>query len=68
MLNESRIREGGNEVVHQKPEAPTKLHPAWDEFVRYCADLEYGEIEKLRIQNGLPVLAELTRKKVKFGL
>lgn len=42
------------------------LHPAWQEFVTFCEQLEFGEIERLKIQNGLPVAAELTRKKVKF--
>lgn len=43
------------------------LHPAWRAFVCYCAELQHGEIEVLKIQDGLPVLAEVTRKKVKFG-
>jgi len=43
------------------------LHPAWRAFIRYCAELEHGEIEQLKIQDGLPVLAEITTKKVKFG-
>ena len=42
------------------------LHPAWRNFVRYCAELRYGEIDRLSIQDGLPVLAEMTTKKVKF--
>ena len=42
------------------------LPPAWREFIRFCRDLRYGEIERLSIQDGLPVLAELTKKKVKF--
>ena len=42
------------------------LHPAWSAFVRYCSELQHGEIEILKIQDGLPVLAEVTRKKVKF--
>lgn len=42
------------------------LHPAWHAFVRYCADLKHGEIEILKIQDGIPVIAELTRQKVKF--
>jgi hypothetical protein len=42
------------------------LHPAWGEFIRFCADLRYGDIERLSIQDGLPVLAEMTKKKVKF--
>lgn len=43
------------------------LHPAWRAFLRFCAELRYGEIERLSIQDGLPVLAEVTKRKVKFG-
>ena len=43
------------------------LHPAWHDFVRFCEKLCHGDIERLKIQDGLPVLAELTTKKVKFG-
>jgi hypothetical protein len=42
------------------------LPPAWREFIRFCRDLRHGEIERLSIQDGLPVLAEVTTKKVKF--
>jgi hypothetical protein len=45
----------------------TALHPAWRAFLRFCADLQHGEIERLRIQDGLPVLAEVVRKKIKFA-
>ncbi len=45
---------------------PLMLHPAWLAFVRFCAELKYGEIERLSIQDGLPVLAETTKKKIKF--
>ena len=43
------------------------LPAAWREFIRYCRDLRYGEIERLSIQDGLPVLAEVTKKKIKFN-
>jgi hypothetical protein len=43
------------------------LHPAWRAFIRYCVQLRHGEIERLCIQDGLPVLAELTTRKVKFN-
>ena len=42
------------------------LPPAWREFIRYCRDLRHGEIERLSIQDGLPVLAEITKKKIRF--
>ena len=46
--------------------AGADLPPAWREFIRFCTDLRHGEIERLSIQDGVPVLAEITRKKVKF--
>jgi hypothetical protein len=42
------------------------LHPAWVAFHRFCGQLQHGEIERLKIQDGLPVLAEVTKQKVKF--
>ena len=48
--------------------ADGELAPAWVQFVRYCQLLEHGEVEKLKIQNGLPVMAEITTRKVKFTL
>ncbi len=47
--------------------ATPSVHPAWLAFVRYCRELQHGEIECLKIQDGLPVLAEVTKKKVKFA-
>ena len=45
---------------------PRALHPAWLAFLRFCIEMKYGEIERLSIQDGLPVLAEMTKKKIKF--
>lgn len=57
-----------NVVVRSRnSSADISLHPAWQAFIRHCAELEHGEIERLKIQDGLPVLAEVTRKKVKFA-
>lgn len=42
------------------------IHPAWRALFRYCAELKHGEIERLKIQDGIPVLAEVTKKKIKF--
>ena len=49
-----------------EPLGVSSLHPAWRALVRYCADLRHGEIERLKIQDGLPVLAEVTKQKIKF--
>lgn len=43
------------------------LHPVWLSFIRYCLELKFGEIEKLKIQDGLPMLAEEVRRKIKFS-
>lgn len=43
------------------------VHPSWLRLIRYCAELRHGEIEKLKIQDGLPMGAEVTTKRVKFS-
>ncbi len=43
------------------------VHPAWTHLMQYCAELGHGEIEKLKIQDGLPMTAEVTTKKIKFS-
>jgi hypothetical protein len=45
----------------------TYIHPAWYSFIKYCETLKYGEIDKLKIQDGLPMLAEEVKKKIKFS-
>ena len=42
------------------------LHPSWISFIRHCRELGFGEISQLKIQDGLPVMAEETTKKMKF--
>lgn len=48
-------------------ESCASLHPAWIAFVRYCQQMGYGEIERLKIQDGIPVLVEVSRHKIKFS-
>ena len=45
----------------------TAVHPAWLRLMQYCSELGHGEIEKLKIQDGLPMAAEVTTRKVKFS-
>jgi hypothetical protein len=54
-------------VPNSKRPTDRGLHPAWSAFITYCLELEHGEIEILKIQHGLPVLAEVTRRKIKFA-
>ena len=62
----------GNRATWAPPALPSAgsdaaLHISWLAFVRFCQELRHGEIERLKIQDGLPVLAEVTKKKIKFG-
>jgi len=54
-------------LTTERPLVEKLLHPTWRAFIRYCAELQHGEMESLKIQDGLPVLAEVVKKKVKFG-
>ena len=49
------------------PQSALQVHPAWLAFLRFCVELRHGEIERLSIQDGLPVLAEMTKKRIKFS-
>jgi len=42
------------------------VHPAWVAFIRLCRELGHGEIENLKIQDGLPISAEMIRTKIRF--
>ena len=56
----------GSALKAEGSSAENSLHPAWRAFINYCAKLQHGEIELLKIQDGLPVMAEKIKKKVKF--
>ena len=68
MLEESRALGARQQGSQQRAGIPvSQLNAAWVEFMRYCAELGHGEIERLKIQDGLPMLAEQAIKKVKFS-
>ena len=69
----------GSTAVHAEPRAGRRrrdhahrdvtvmeVPSAWAEFIRYCREIGYGEIERLQIHDGLPVSAESVKKKVRF--
>ena len=51
---------------HDPNAAGRVVHPAWLAVIELCRELGYGEIERLSIQDGLPVLAETVKRKVRF--
>jgi hypothetical protein len=63
--NAPESRRNGPTSKSDEPEA--SLHPAWLAFVRYCQEMGHGEIERLKIQDGIPVLVEVSRRKIKFS-
>jgi len=44
---------------------PVELHPAERRLIQYLRELQFGEVN-LKVQDGLPVIAERVREKVKF--
>ncbi len=43
------------------------LHANWCDFIALCEKMGFGEIENLKIQDGLPVVAEVVKKKINFS-
>ncbi|MFH1230055.1 MAG: hypothetical protein V1709_01020 [Planctomycetota bacterium] len=44
-----------------------KIHQNWLNFIRYCEKLGFGELQKVLIQDGVPVSAEKATEKIKFS-
>ena len=55
-----------NQQIRQLETHPTHLHPAWVALIRHCQEIGYGEIERIKIQSGLPVLVEKTTQRIKL--
>jgi len=68
--NERAPRESGVVIHETKNEHNGKLVQGipepWARLMRFCQELGHGEIEKLKIQDGIPVIADVVREKVKF--
>jgi hypothetical protein len=56
------VRETNESVVTNK----CSVHPAWEALIRYCEKLQFGELEKIRIQNGVPMIVEVIRAKIRL--
>lgn len=42
------------------------IHPAWLALIRHCKEIGFGEIERMKIQNGVPVLVERSIQRIKL--
>jgi hypothetical protein len=43
-----------------------QLHPSWCAFIAFCEKLKFGELDRLKIQDGLPMMVEQVKKRVRF--
>jgi hypothetical protein len=50
-----------------REQRPIPLHPSWIELIELCRTMGYGEIERLKIQDGLPVFLEKVTEKIKLA-
>ena len=56
-----------NESIRKKESTSVSgLHPAWVALIRHCMNMGYGEIERIKIQDGVPVLIERSVEKIKL--
>ncbi|MEK7449472.1 MAG: hypothetical protein AAB019_08310 [Planctomycetota bacterium] len=44
-----------------------EISSSWLKFIRYCEKIRFGELQKIQIQDGLPVSAEKSTEKIKFN-
>ena len=42
------------------------IHPAWVVLIRHCQAMGHGEIERIKIQDGIPVLIEKSVERIKL--
>ena len=59
--NASQVRKGGTGRPAQI------LHPSWVALIRHCKEIGFGEIERLKIQDGVPVMMERSIQRVKLS-
>ena len=58
-MNDERKSAANGKSVHM-------ISEEWARLIRFCQQLGHGEIEKLKIQDGVPVIADIVHEKVKF--
>jgi hypothetical protein len=50
-------------VARQQAKA---LHPGWVALIHHCREMGFGEIGRLKIQDGVPILMEFSIKRIKL--
>jgi hypothetical protein len=52
MKNGNGFEKTGMMLSRPNSLSDASLHNAWQVFIRYCAEMQHGEIERLKIQDG----------------
>lgn len=42
------------------------IHPAWLKLIEFCRVMGFGELERVKIQDGVPTVAEVVKERVKL--
>ena len=63
-LNEGEMEKSEEKLNHFRS---VYLHGNWCDFITLCEKMGFGEIENLKIQDGLPMVAEVVKKKINFS-
>ena len=63
--------EGWDDVIYERNKERNgkvvqPISEEWARLIKFCQQLGHGELEKLKIQDGVPVIADIVREKVKF--
>jgi len=69
--NKTPMTTNNKAVVKMTGDSPqtkqgAKVHPAWLALMRHCREIGFGEIERIKIQDGVPVMIETTIKRTKL--
>lgn len=67
MRDENQVQDSVDSKRLNRAEHSNGLHPTWEALIRLCEKLQFGELEKVRIQNGLPMTVEVVRTKMRLG-
>jgi len=52
--------------LHNNTTTGAQLHPAWLALIKHCQEIGFGEIERIKIQSGIPVLVEKSTQRIKL--
>jgi len=62
---ETRTNQTGRELADEAYQL-LRVHAAWAKIIELCREIGYGELERIKIQDGVPVMAEVARRRIKL--